>query len=243
MLLKLLFRIISQRFFEVLRSLWPVITVLFVFQYVFFRQAVEHPLQILLGLGWMILGLMLFLEGLRMGLMPLAENIGALLPTHFRLGSLMLIAFMLGWGATLAEPAIASLAFAAPPDMDAMPDHPLNNSLLPQAIGCGVGVGLALGMLKIYKRWPLYRLVLPTLLVAAFLSAASQSYGTGYLNVAWDAGAVTTGPVTVPVILALGLGVSQVMPNEGRSGLEGFGLVTLASLWPVIMVLLLGLYT
>jgi len=79
--------------------------------------------------------------------------------------------------------------------------------------------------------------------LASFLSAASQWHGTGYLNIAWDAGAVTTGPVTVPIILALGLGLSQVMPGEGRSGLEGFGLVTLASLWPIIMVMLLGLYS
>ncbi len=241
-MIKLLFRLISQRFFEVLRSLWPIVAILFVFQYLTLRQAVEHPLQILFGLGWMMLGLMLFLAGLRMGLMPLAENIGTLLPMRFHLKLMMLIAFFLGWGATLAEPTIALLAFAAPPNMNSMPDHPLNNSLLPHAIGCGVGVGLALGMLKIYKRWPLYRIVLPTLVIAAFLSAASQWYGTGYLNVAWDAGAVTTGPVTVPIILALGLGISQVMPGEGRSGMEGFGLVTLASLWPIIMVMLLGLY-
>jgi len=241
--MKLLLRLISQRFSEVLRSLWPVVVLLFAFQWFVLQQTVEHPWQILAGLGWMVLGLMLFLEGLRMGLMPLAENLGALLPTRFRLGFLMLIAFLLGWGATLAEPAIASLAFAAPPDVEAMPDHPLKNSLLPHAIGCGVGVGLALGMFKIYKRLPLYRIVLPTLVLASFLSAASQWRGTGYLNVAWDAGAVTTGPVTVPIILALGLGLSQVMPGEGRSGLEGFGLVTLASLWPIIMVMLLGLYS
>lgn len=240
--MELLFRLISQRFFEVLRSLWPVVLILFAFQWLILQQTVEHPLQILVGLGWMVLGLMLFLEGLRMGLMPLAENLGGLLPTRFRLGLLMLVAFLLGWGATLAEPAIASLAFAAPPNMDSMPDHPLKNSLLPHAIGCGVGIGLALGMFKIYKRIPLYRIVLPTLILASFLGAASQWRGTGYLNIAWDAGAVTTGPVTVPIILALGLGISQVMPGEGRSGLEGFGLVTLASLWPIIMVMLLGLY-
>ena len=240
--MKLLFRLISQRFFEVLRSLWPVVAILFIFQWIVLQQSVEHPIQILAGLGWMVLGLMLFLEGLRMGLMPLAENLGALLPTHFRLGFLMLFAFLLGWGATLAEPAIASLSFAAPPDIASMPYHPLRNSLLPHAIGCGVGIGLALGMFKIYKRLPLYRLVFPTLVLAASLGVASQWRGTGYLNVAWDAGAVTTGPVTVPIILALGLGLSQVMPGEGRSGLEGFGLVTLASLWPIIMVMLLGLY-
>jgi len=241
--MKFLFRLVSKRFSEVLRSLWPVVAILFAFQWLVLQQSVEHPLQILAGLGWMVLGLMLFLEGLRMGLMPLAENLGALLPTRFSLALLMLVAFLLGWGATLAEPAIASLAFAAPPNMDAIPDHPLKNDLLPHAIGCGVGIGLALGMFKIYKRILLYRIVLPTLVLAFVLAAASQWYGTGYLNVAWDAGAVTTGPVTVPIILALGLGISQVMPGEGRSGLEGFGLVTLASLWPIIMVMLLGLYT
>jgi len=241
--MRLLLRLASQRFSEVLRSLWPVVVILFVFQWLVLHQVVEHPLQILVGLGWMVLGLMLFLEGLRMGLMPLAENIGVLLPTRFSLALLMLVAFLLGWGATLAEPAIASLAFAAPPNMDAIPDHPLKNDLLTHAIGCGVGIGLALGMFKIYKRIPLYRIVLPTLVLASVLAAASQWYGTGYLNVAWDVGAVTTGPVTVPIVLALGLGISQVMPGEGRSGLEGFGLVTLASLWPIIMVMLLGLYS
>jgi hypothetical protein len=176
-----------------------------------------------------------------MGLMPLAEHIGGLLPEKLRLGAIMFVAFALGWGATLAEPAISALEFAAPPGIESMPEHPLHNMLLPHAIGCGVGIGLMLGMIKIYHRLPLYHLVLPTVMIGLALAILSESSGSTYIHLAWDAGAVTTGPVTVPIILALGLGLSQVMPGEGRSGLEGLGLVTLASLWPIIMVLMLGL--
>jgi hypothetical protein len=190
---------------------------------------------------------MLFMEGLKVGLMPFGETIGHLLPQRVTLPVVLGITFLLGVGVTFAEPAVGVLRVAGTavdpataPYLYAM----LNEWAwaLVLVIGAGVGAAAVLGTLRFVHGWSLKPLVfvtlVPTLGVTAFLMGDPEL--RPLLGLAWDSGAITTGPVTVPLVLALGIGISAAA-GSGRSSLSGFGIVTLASLLPVLGVMLLGM--
>jgi hypothetical protein len=232
---------------EQLRAVLPVALFLAAFQVLALGRPVADGLAIGLGIGLVVLGLMFFMEGLRLGLMPFGEAIGAQLPLKAGLGVVLLFAFFTGVGATLAEPAIgvlrASGAWVEPSR------SPLLYALLNQrsealvaAVGLGVGAAATLGILRFFTGWSLKPIALGALALAAALSlwASAHPETRAILGLAWDSGAVTTGPVTVPLVLALGVGVSRAM-GRADTGLAGFGIVTLASLFPVITVLAFGL--
>ncbi|MCC5868925.1 MAG: DUF1538 family protein [Gammaproteobacteria bacterium] len=232
---------------EQLRLVVPLAAWLVAFQWLVLRQEVTDLPWILLGLVAVVVGLMLFMEGLRLGLMPLGETLGRELPARSTLARVLVVTLLLGIGVTFAEPAIAALrAAAALIDVNETPYLYALLELwrLPLILTVGGGVGLAalLGTLRLLRGWSLkpliYIVLIPTLtLTLAFgLHPDLQQI----LGLAWDSGAVTTGPVTVPIVLALGVGVASAV-GTGDNPLAGFGVVTLASLFPVLGVLLLGL--
>lgn len=231
-----------------LKSIWFIVVYLLLFQWLVLRLPIVYAGMIAAGTLMVILGLMFFMEGLRLGLMPLGETIGALLPRKSRVVAIVGFAFLLGVGATLAEPAIAVLKAAG---ASVRPEQaPLLYSLLNDyagqlvaVIGGGVGLAVALGLLRFFHGWSLKALILPTvsLLGAVTFWAQDHPQMQHVLGLAWDCGGVTTGPVTVPLVLALGIGVCRMVGgSENRNA--GFGIVTLASLFPIIAVLGLGLY-
>jgi len=231
---------------EQLRSIWFIITYLILFQITVLAQPLAYAGMIACGVALAVVGLMFFMEGLRLGLMPLAETLGVVLPRNTPLLGILLFAFLLGAGATLAEPAIAALQQAGSTIVAA--DAPLLYSLLvdfPEqlvaAVGVGVGAAVAVGILRFFRGWSLKRVVLPLVaaLLALTLAAINQPLLAPLLGLAWDCGAITTGPVTVPLVLALGIGVCRIV-SDGETAHAGFGIVTLASLLPVLAVLALG---
>jgi hypothetical protein len=187
------------------------------------------------------------MEGLLIGLMPLGETLGIKLPRRAGLPLILAFAFILGLGATFAEPAIGVLrtagasirAWEAPLLFLLLNRHA---DLLVQAVGVGVGLAVAIGMLRILFGWSLkpilYLSVLP--LVGLTAIAHLDPNLRAILGLAWDCGAVTTGPVTVPLVIALGIGISRMAREETEAD-GGFGVVTLASLLPVVAVLVVGL--
>jgi hypothetical protein len=198
------------------------------------------------GIGLVILGLALFLEGLFLGLMPIGERVGLKLPLRAGLVSILVFGFLLGLGATLAEPAVAALrsmggfvhAWDAP-----LLYHMLENRAgqLVGAIGIGVGIAVALGMLRIFFALsikPFVYVLIPLLLLFSAYCAMDPNLAV-LLGLAWDTGAVTTGAVTVPLVLALGIGVSRAVGKQ-KEGASGFGMIMLASVVPILAVLLLG---
>jgi len=238
---------VSSRFMEQVKSVWFIITYLLVFQLLVLRLPIVHAAMIAVGIGVVILGLMFFMEGLLLGLMPFGEIIGATLPRKSKLYTILGFAFFLGLGATFAEPAIQVLkAAGSGVQQDAAPLlHGLLNDFAGQLVLCvGVGVGIAVifGLLRFLYGWSLKVLIFPLVVVLGGVTIVAHL--TGVLNpiigLAWDCGAVTTGPVTVPLVLALGIGVCRVVGSED-SGSAGFGVVTLASLFPIIAVLSLGI--
>ncbi|MBF0249096.1 MAG: DUF1538 domain-containing protein [Alphaproteobacteria bacterium] len=239
---------VGARFWDQVRSVLPLAVYLVLFQILILRQTVTDSWVITAGMGAVIVGLMLFMEGLKLGLMPFAGEIGDRLPKRSPLPVVLLIAFLLGIGVTFAEPAIGALqAVGAGVDVSRAPYlYALLNQwtgTLVLMVGIGVGAAAVLGTVRFLYGWSLkpfiYAALVPTLALSVY--CWRDPHLAAILGLAWDCGAVTTGPVTVPLVLSLGIGIASA-GGKGGSSLSGFGIVTLASLFPVLAVLGLGVY-
>jgi len=239
---------VSQRFLDQFKTVAPLAAYLVLFQLLFLRQLVQDSWLITGGLLAVILGLMFFMEGLKLGLMPFGTVIGATLPRKSSLPVVLIITLLLGIGVTFAEPAISALKMAGQnvaveraPYLYAL----LNDwaGMLVLVVGASVGLAAVVGTLRFLYGWSLKPLIYLTLAPVLLLTvyAALRPELAKALGLAWDTGGVTTGPVTVPLVLSLGIGIAAAA-GKGDSGLSGFGTVTLASLFPVGGVLLLLLY-
>ncbi|MEN8107425.1 MAG: DUF1538 domain-containing protein [Pseudomonadota bacterium] len=239
---------ISVRFMEQIRAVVPLALYLALFQILFLRQMVEDSWIITGGLFAVIVGLMFFMEGLKLGLMPFGTIIGSQLPRKSALPLVLFITLLLGIGVTFAEPAIGALKAAGQnisveraPYLYAILNFWSDQLVL--VVGASVGLAAVIGTLRFLYGWSLK----PLIYLSLFPVLALTVYGAfdpelqKVLGLAWDCGAVTTGPVTVPLVLSLGIGIAAAA-GKGDSGLSGFGIVTLASLFPIIGVLLLSLY-
>ncbi len=243
----MIFPYVESRFMEQVKTVLPLVLYLVLFQWLILRQQINDPWIITIGVVAVLIGLMLFIEGLQRGLMPFGEELGDTLPRKLRLGSVLFIVFLLGIGVTLAEPAIGALKAAGAqvspekvPLLYALLNHWSDGLVL--MVGIGVGLAAVLATLRLVRGWRLKPLIYSTLIPTLGLSLYMHSDPLlrAVLGLAWDSGAVTTGPVTVPLVLALGIGVAAATSKKNEP--SGFGIVTLASLFPVLGVLLLGLY-
>lgn len=247
-ILKILKPYFSVRFMDQVRAVVPLAAYLALFQILFLRHMVEDSWLITSGLFAVIVGLMLFMEGLALGLMPFGTVIGSTLPKKSPLPLVLIVTLLLGIGVTFAEPAIGALKAAGQnviveraPYLYAL----LNNysDLLVLVVGFSVGAAAVMGTLRFLYGWSLKPLIYCTLLPVLGLSiyCANNPEMSKVLGLAWDAGAVTTGPVTVPLVLSLGIGIASAA-GKGSNQLSGFGIVTLASLFPILGVLCLLVY-
>ena len=239
---------LSIRFMDQVRAVVPLALYLVFFQMLILRQSVVDPWVINSGLVAVIVGLMLFMEGLKVGLMPFGELLGIALPAKSRLTTIVLVVFLLGIGVTFAEPAIGALQTAGSlVDVSRAPYlYALLNDwsgTLVLVVGIGVGLAATLGTVRFIYGWSLkpliYITLVPVLVLAGYMAINPEL--ALVLGLAFDCGAVTTGPVTVPLVLALGIGIAQA-GGKGCDSLSGFGIVTLASLFPIVAVMLLTLY-
>ena len=239
---------VSVRLLDQLRAVIPLAIYLVLFQLIVLREEVQDAWIISAGLLAVIIGLMLFMEGLRVGLMPFGESLGTSLPTKSRLPVVLLVALLLGIGVTFAEPAIGALKAAgaivqvqSAPYLYTLLNHWAETLVL--VVGIGVGAAAVLGTLRFLYDWSLkpliYLTLVPTIGLTLYISADPEL--SKMLGLAWDSGAVTTGPVTVPLVLSLGIGIAAAAGKGGNS-MSGFGIVTLASLFPIIGVMGLALY-
>jgi hypothetical protein len=240
---------VSVRLIDQIKSVVPLALYLVLFLVVILRQGISDSWAIAGGLTAVIVGLMLFMEGLTLGLMPFGEIIGNTLPKKSRLPVVLLIAFLLGLGVTFAEPAIGALKAAGKQvDVNSAPYlYALLNqwsNVLVLSVGTGVGLAAVIGTLRFLYGWSLKPLIYISLVPIMLLTVYALYHPEikKVIGLAWDCGAVTTGPVTVPLVLSLGIGVASAV-GEGTGGsLKGFGIVTLASLFPIIAVLCLAVY-
>jgi len=239
---------IRSRVITQIKSIWLIILYLIFFQKVVLGISITGALVIACGVVLVVIGLTLFMEGLILGLMPLGELVGVRLPQRSGLPTVLVFALILGFLATLAEPSIHVLQSAG--DSVKPWEAPLLFLLLNRyahylvyAVGAGVGVAVGLGMIRFYYSFSLKPfLYVFVAALCGFTVWASFDPNLRYIiGLAWDCGAVTTGPVTVPLVLALGIGVSRMFASS-ESGATGFGVVTLASLLPALAVFVLSLF-
>ncbi len=227
-----------------LRDLAPIIVVIAFFQIVVLRQPVPDIESIIGGLVLVMVGLALFIQGLEMGLFPLGESMADAFARKGSLFWLLAFAFALGFGTTVAEPALIAVAGEAgraaaaggivAGGEAAMADFAFG---LRYTVAVSVGVALVIGVFRIVKGWPIQYFIIAGYLLVVIMTAFAPDEIVG---VAYDAGGVTTSTVTVPLVAALGIGLSSAI--RGRNPLiDGFGLIAFASLTPIIFVLIYGM--
>ncbi|PWB66014.1 MAG: DUF1538 domain-containing protein [Bradyrhizobiaceae bacterium] len=225
------------------RDVVPVVAVVVFFQVAVVGRPVPQLPEALAGLLFVIVGLSLFIRGLDMSLFVLGQDLAGAIARRGNLAILLGFAFALGFGSTVAEPALFSVvakatdAAVAAGLVDGKEGAARFALLLQYATSAAVGGALALGCLRIVMGWPSMGLLIGGYGAAALLMLAGNSPLAG---VALDAGAAATSAINIPLITALGVGLATVV--RGRSPLsDGFGMVALASLMPVLLVLLAGL--
>lgn len=218
-----------------------------VFQILILRAPIQDFFKVAAGTIAVIVGLAFFMEGLFLGIMPLGERCGLRLPGRAGFTALAGFSVVLGLTATYAEPAIAFLKVqggATTPWSAPMLYLLLNrgSSWLVAVVALGVGIAVVLGVFRFLFGWslkPFLFIMFPVLLVLSWLVYRDPRI-SAVMGLAWDAGGVTTGPVTVPLVISLGVGVSRMTGKE-EDGAGGLGVVTLASALPVGAVLILAL--
>ncbi len=218
---------------EVVQAVVPITIVVILLQVFLISMPWIIFSRFLIGVVMVMSGMFLFLQGVKIGLLPMGKAIGAELPKRGSMFFLLFFAFVLGFMVTLAEPDVWVLVGY----VDSVSEGLVNRYILVASVALGVGIFVTLAMLRIVLNVPIAYLLAGgyiLILVLSFFTPAD------FVPISFDAGGVTTGPVTVPFILALGLGVTAVL--GGRSSMhDGFGLIGLASIGPVLGVMILGI--
>jgi hypothetical protein len=223
-----------------LRDMVPILVTIGAFNVFVLGTLPENPGALILGLVAVLVGLTLFVRGLEMSLFPIGE---ALVDTMTRRGHpvwLMGFAFALGFGSTAAEPALAAVATKAAEAMVGDPGFPASEVQLTAlaaqiryGVAVGLGLALMLGVWRILKGWPLIWLVLPGYGVIALVTLVSDA---PFVAIALDAGTAATSAINIPLMLALGIGLAGVLRSRNPL-MDGFGMVVLASLAPMMLFL------
>ncbi len=218
---------------EVLKAVAPLITVVCLLQVTFIQAPLELFLQFLAGSALAVVGMLLLFTGIDLGVLPMGRFIGAELPKKGSLALIVAVAFSLGFATTIAEPDVLVLSG----QVDAVSQGDISRWKVLCAIGLGVATLVAVAMARIVFGWPMKYLLTAgySLALALCLAAPAQ-----FVSLALDGGSVTTGVLSAPVLIALGLGLSSVL--AGRSAVsDGFGLAGFASVGPIITLLVMGL--
>ena len=222
----------SHTLAEVALALAPLLIFFILFQIFFLKLPREKFLNILKGALITFLGLVFFLQGVNMAFFPAGEIIGFTIASLHENWLLIPVGFLMGFTAAFAEPSVRVLNL----EVEKVTSGSIPQKVMLYTLSIGVAVSTALSMLRVLTGWPLYYFLVPGYLLALVLFRYSSP---AFIAIAFDAGAVSTGPMTVTFILAIALGAATVI--EGRNPLiDGFGMVSLVFLAPILTVLLLG---
>ena len=233
-----------RRTFGALRDLAPIIAVIAFFQIVVLQQPFPNLGNVVVGLVCVVAGLTLFIQGLESGLFPLGEALAEGFARKGSVTALLAFAFCLGFGTTVAEPALIAVAAEAAQvaaEATVIDDSDAARSAyafqLRMVVAVSVGAAIVLGVLRILKGWPIHRLIIGGYVLVTVMTAFAPQE---IIGVAYDSGGVTTSTITVPLVTALGVGLATTI--RGRNPMvDGFGLIAFASLTPIICVLAYGM--
>ena len=227
------------------RDLLPIIIVIAFFQLVVLQKPIPNMGQLLVGTGLVVLGLSLFVKGLEIGLFPIGESMAYAFARKGSVIWLLIFAFSLGFGTTIAEPALIAVADKAA-EVAAI-GHAIANtdtarssyaSGLRLTVAFSVGLAIVIGVLRILKGWPIHYLIISGYMGVVIMTFFAPKE---IIGIAYDSGGVTTSTITVPLVTALGVGLASSI--KGRNPmLDGFGLIAFASLTPMIFVMGYGMF-
>lgn len=236
--------IIWKKLRDAFTDLLPIVLVIGFFQIVVLRQPLPQMGEVLFGALLVVAGLSLFVQGLEMGLFPIGESLARALAKKGSLFWLLTFAFALGFSTTVAEPSLIAIAEEAAeiageggliaPEMESLEQYAFG---LRMAVAFSVGLSILIGVMRILLGWPLHYLIICGYALVMLMTVIAPKE---IIGIAYDAGGVTTSTITVPLVAALGVGLASSI--KGRSPLlDGFGLIALASLLPMIFVMGYGL--
>lgn len=227
-----------------LRDLLPVVLVVVFFQLAVLKQPLSNVGQLVGGLLMVVLGLTFFVRGLEMGLFPVGESLAYALARKGSLLWLVVFAFALGFGTTVAEPALIAVSeeaaeIAADAGVIALSEEAqtVYADGLRYTVAFSVGLAIVLGVVRILKGWPMHWMIICGYVIVVIITAFAPREIVG---IAYDSGGVTTSTITVPLVTALGVGLASSI--SGRNPMvDGFGLIAFASLTPMIFVMVYGM--
>lgn len=227
-----------------MRDLLPIIVVIAFFQIVVLQQPIPDLIGLITGIILVLFGLTFFIYGLEMGLFPIGESMAHAFAKKGSVTWLLIFAFALGFGTTVAEPAL--IAVAAESAKIAAEGGIIINSEASMAsyatglrltVAFSVGLAILIGVLRILKGWPIHYLIIGGYIGVMIMTPLAPK---SIIGIAYDSGGVTTSTITVPLVTALGVGLASSI--KGRNPMvDGFGLIALASLTPIIFVMAYGM--
>ncbi|MBC8210444.1 MAG: DUF1538 domain-containing protein [Gammaproteobacteria bacterium] len=237
-------RAILKSLLDSLRDLLPIIGVIAFFQLIVLQQPIPNFGEIATGIVFVVIGLTLFVHGLNLGLFPIGESMAYAFAKKGSVLWLLLFAFALGFGTTVAEPALIAVADEAA--RVAASGHMIEDSKeskssyafgLRITVAVSVGFAILIGVLRIIKGWPLQYLIIGGYIGVVIMTMFAPKE---IIGIAYDSGGVTTSTITVPLVTALGVGLASSI--KGRNPMiDGFGLIAFASLTPMIFVMGYGM--
>lgn len=226
-----------------IRDVAPIVVVVAFFQLVVLREPFPNLATVVAGLVAVLAGLAIFIRGLELALFPLGESMAQSFARKGSVAWLLLFAFALGFGTTIAEPALLAVADEAARVRAEAHGDPMSSGSyalgLRYTVATSVGLALVVGVLRILRGWRIERLIIGGYLLVIVLTQFAPDDAVG---IAYDSGGVTTSTITVPLVAALGIGLALSL--RGRSPMtDGFGLIAIASLAPILFVLVFGMVT
>lgn len=221
--------------FDTLKGILPLTAIMLIFQVVVLRKPLENVKEFGLGFVFAVIGLHLFLKGAGMSLIPLGDSVGRNLHVLDKRWLVIIIGFIIGYSGTLVEPALKALAL----EVEELSAGAIHHKILIHAVAAGFGLGMGLGLFKIIANVSYIKIVVPLLiLVIILLFFAPEPYG----SIAMDSASATTGPVNIPLNMALAVGLASIIETADPL-LSGFGIVGLTSVGAMVSVLILGILT
>lgn len=219
--------------YDVFLALIPLLLFFLFFQIFYLKLPARRLINIIKGVGLAFLGLSLFLQGVHVGFMPAGEIMGEVLGALSYNWILVPVGFVLGFVATFAEPAVRVMNY----EVEKTSSGYISRHIMLYSLSLGVALSIALSMWRILAGFPLWYLIIPGYALALLLMFFSNRT---FVGIAFDSGGVATGPMTVTFILTMALGVASAL--DGRDPLvDGFGMIALVALAPILTVLTLGL--
>jgi uncharacterized membrane protein (DUF2068 family) len=242
--LKILIKNLLTSLLESIRDLAPILAVIAFFQLVVLQEQIPNLLGMAVGIFLVTIGLTLFVYGLRIGLFPVGESMARSFASKGSLFWIMVFAFALGFGTTVAEPALIAVAneaalVAAEGSMIAHTEEAMESYAtgLRYTVAFSVGLAIVIGVLRIIKGWPIQYLIIGGYIGVVIMTMFAPPQ---IIGIAYDSGGVTTSTITVPLVTALGVGLASSI--RGRNPMtDGFGLIAFASLTPMIFVMGYGM--